>query len=238
MDATRIALFFLGGFILLLAVVVELGSVLAFGTLGSTSGLTDVPRPGIGVRALVFVDVVLIYTLAMVVINEIPPLRPIFGRIQGILTLILSLIGVIVDIIFIFVTLALLILMVSLLLAAPFGTLLYFATWGDFDTGAVRAVLSLVMALKLAGLGIMVVSNPRLLKDKGLVFAAACSLLVAFLLGFLVAFPPSFLAAITDAVGALIAGVVGLVWMLIFLIVSILAVIRAIRSLLAAAIKA
>lgn len=229
---TRLALFFLGGFVLLLAIVVELGSVLVFGSLGSTSGLTDVSRPGIGIRALVFVDVVLVYTLAMVVINEIPPLRPVFGRIQGVLTFILSLIGIIADIVFIFVTLTLLILMVSLLLAVPFGTIVYFATWGDFDTGQVRAVLSLVMLLKLVGLVLMVVSNPGLLKDKGLVFAAACSLLVAFLLGFLVAFPPSFLASITDAIGALIAGVVGLIWMLIFLIGSIFAVIRAIRSIL------
>jgi hypothetical protein len=230
MDTTRLALFFLGGFMLLLAVIVELGSALAFGSLGSTAGLTDVPRPGIGVRALVFVDIVLIYTLAMVVINEIPPLRPIFGRIQGVLTLILSLIGIIADIIFIFITLALLILMVSLLLAVPFGTIVYFATWGDFDTGQVRAVLSLAMFLKLTGLVVMVVSNPRLLKDKGLVFVAACSLLAAFLLGFLVAFPPSFLASITDAIGALIAGVIGLIWMIIFLIGSIFAIIRAVRS--------
>jgi len=230
LETTKLALFFLGAFALLLAVVVELGSFLLFSTPHSAAGLTGMPRPGVGIRSLIFVDCVLLYALALIAVDLLPAFRTVFARVQGILTLILSLIGLILDIIFLFIAITLVLLMIALLLAAPFGTIAYLAIWGSFDVSGLRATLGLVMLLKLVGAVVAVISHPALLKNKGFVLLLASSLLAAFLLGFLVAFPPSILASITDVIGGIIALVIALIWMLFYLIFSIVAVIRAVWS--------
>jgi hypothetical protein len=124
----------------------------------------------------------------------------------------------------------LIMLMITLLLATPFGTLAYFAAWGNFPTPSARTALALVMSLKLIGLGLIVVSNLTLLKNKFFVLVCACSIGLTFLLGLLYAFPPRFLVSITDAVGALVAAIVAIVLMVVVLIVAVFAVVRALRS--------
>jgi hypothetical protein len=230
LETTKLALFFLGAFALLLAVVVELGSLLLFSTPHSAAGIAGMPRPGVGIRSLVFVDSVLLYALALIVLDFLPGIRAGFARIQGILTLILSIIGLILDIVFLFIAITLVLLMIALLLAVPFGTLAYLAVWGSFDVSGLRATLGLVMLLKIVGAVVAVISHPALLKNKGFVLLISSSLLATFLLGFLVAFPPGFLASITDVIGGIIALILALIWMLFYLIGSILAIIRAVRS--------
>src|SRR5437588_825720 len=79
-------------------------------------------------------------------------------------------------IVLIFVALALLILMISLLLSVPFGSLAYLALYGTFDAGSAIVVLSLIMFLKLAFAVCLVLSQPRFLQNKGLVLLVLTSL--------------------------------------------------------------
>jgi hypothetical protein len=152
------------------------------------------------------------------------------SRIQGIVTLILSLLGLLGGIILIFVTFTLLILMVSLLLAAPFGTLVYIAIWADFPSTEVRAVLGMIMLMKLLGLVFLFISNPAILKNKGLMVLLLFSIGSTFITSLLITLVPGFVAAIADVIGALISAVLGTIWLFVMLIGAIFAVIRALRS--------
>ncbi|WP_316204486.1 hypothetical protein [Bradyrhizobium sp. SZCCHNS3051] len=230
-DMTRQALFALGLLLLFLAILFELGSVALLGRAATSAGLTDMPRPGLGIRAGAIVDLVLLYSLAILAADFIGPLRAVIGRVQGIVTFVLALTGFFASVAMIYAAIAALILMVAFLLAVPFGTMIYMFTWSQFDTTSARTLLALVMNLKLAGLLLLWLSNPMLIKNKGFVLLVASSLVVNFVLGFLIAWPPGFLASITDAIGAIIAGIVAAVWMVIFLIGAVPAVAKALRSL-------
>lgn len=232
MDQAKLALFFLGAFLILVAVLLEVGSIALLGTAGQAVGLREMPRPGLGIAYLGLLDAVLLYTLFVIAADFVPPLRRVLGRLQWLVTFLVSLIGLIATIILIFVAIALLVLMVSLLVAVPFGTLAYFAVWGDFAVGKAKTVLSMLMLLKLGGIVLLLAANLNFLKNKGLVLLFASSVGATFLLGFLHALPPGFLVSITDAIGAIVAAILAAIWMLVFLIGAIPAFVRAVRSLL------
>jgi hypothetical protein len=223
-------LFFLGALALLLAVALEAGSALLLGTFQPTAEVANVSPPGVGIRSLVFIDVVLGYALLLIAIDSAGGIRAVFSRIQGVLTLILSVLGILGSIIFIYLMIALVVLMLTLLVSPPFGTIAYFAIWGHFDKTPARIILGLDMTLKLFGIGVIAVSNPAFLKNKGFLFLMVCSLGMTFILGLLHAFPPFFLVSITDGIGAIVSAVIALIWMIILLVGALLAIIRAIRS--------
>jgi hypothetical protein len=226
----KTAFFFLGALALLLALALEAGSALLLGAFKPTAGVANIAAPGVGIRALTFIDVVLAYTLLLIGIDAIGGIRAIVSRVQGVVTLVLSIIGIIVAIVFIFASIGLVVLMLALLMSPPFGTIAYFVVWGTFDTASARLILGLDMTLKLVGVGMIAVSNPAFLKNKGFLLLMACSLGATFVLGLLQTIPPTFLVSITDAVGAIISGVIALVWMIILLVGAVLAIIRAVRS--------
>jgi len=145
-------------------------------------------------------------------------------------SLIVSFLGLIATIVLIFTALALLLVMVTLLLAIPFGTLAYLAVWGHFPTGAAAATLGLIMFLKLAFCVLLLLAEQRFLQNKGLIILTGASLGATWLAGFLIAFPPSILASITDMIAALIFSIVGAVWLLVMLIGSLLAIIASLRT--------
>lgn len=223
-EPTRLALFWLGMLLLVLAVLFELGS----------SALLHVPGqapPGFGIGCLAVLDLLLLYTVGLLAVDALAPLRAIVARLQGVVTFVLSLLGLLACIVLIFAALALLILMVTLLVSVPFGTIAYFAAFGDFPTARARAVLGLVMALKLGSLALMVVARPGLIGNKGFMLLLGCSLGVGFVLSLLHAIPPGFLVSITDAIGALIAAIVAAIWLVVFLIGALPGVIRGLRGL-------
>ena len=229
MTKVKLGLFFLGIFCFFLAILVELGMGLAIP--GPTSPeVTEAAAPGVAIRMLALVDAGLAWTLILMAIDMVKPLSAV-ARIQGIVTLILSFFGVLGGMILIFLTFTLLTLMVSLLLAVPFGTIAYLAVWGTFPSGAVRAILASILLLKLFGLGLFVIASPAMLKNKGLIILLIFSLGTTFITGFLIALVPGFVAAIVDMIGALIAGILGTIWLFVMLIGAIFAVLRAIRSL-------
>lgn len=184
--------------------------------------------PGLGIPALALIDGSLLYILALIGAGLAVPER-VLGRVQGLLTLVLSFLLVLGSIIWALSTLALLLVMVGLLLAVPFGTIVYMARFGFFDTGGAAATLSLMMTLKLASAVLLVVAHQRFLQNRGLVTLVVVSLLANIILMFLQAFPPGFLVSITDAVGAIVFAIVGAIFGIILLLCSLVSVIKAVR---------
>lgn len=226
MDRLRAPFFWLAGLCLLLAVLVEFASV---AVMGSAAQSLDLGTPGWGIRYLPLLDLLLLYVVLLMGLGLIAP-RAVIGRAQGIVTLILAFFGLLAAVAMIFVALGVLILMVSLLLAVPFGTIAYMVLWGTFPVGEAAATLSLIMVLKLIFCVLLLLAHQRFLQNKGLIILTGVSLGATWVIGFLQTFPPSPLAAITDIIGALVIAVVGAIWLLVLLIGSLFAIIAALRS--------
>jgi hypothetical protein len=226
----RLLVFGGGVLAILVAALVVLGSGVLGDTASELSGAGG-GRPGIGIRSLGLINLLLAYVLVLMILDLFPAWQKVAPRLQGLVTLIATLIGVFAAIAFIFVAFQLLMLMLGLLFSPPFGTMAYFALFGRFDTETSRRVLAAVMSLQILGTIAIVVVNPTLLKNLLLLLLVGSALLLTFVLGLLHALPPSFLVSIADAIGAIVAGILGAVWMFVFLIFAIVAVLRALRSL-------
>ena len=120
-------------------------------------------------------------------------------------------------------------IMVSLFLAVPFGTLVYLALWGFFPVGKSAAILGLVLFLKLVFGALLVLAQPRFLQNKGLVLLVGTTLLCTVVLAFLHGFVPVILVSIVDDIAALIFAIIAIIWGIILLIGSIPSIWKAIR---------
>jgi hypothetical protein len=205
------------------------GACVAGGT-GLTLGLGgDEGRPGLGLMALFFFDLLVIFsyvTLALQVIG----VGAITGRVQFATSLVAAILGILFGIALIVGAFTLLTVMLSLLLSVPFGTIVYFAVFGDFDTDKSRVVLGLVMAFQIGGLIMVALAAPGILKNLQLMLLSGASVLFAFVLGFLHAFPPNFLVSIVDAIAAIVFGIVATIWFLLLLFSGLASLIRTIRG--------
>ncbi|MFE9689302.1 hypothetical protein [Micromonospora sp. NPDC005806] len=195
--------------------------------LGDVGGVSEPSGRGTGYLALI--DVVALWTTGLFSLSLVVPDR-IQGRVQGVATLIFSIVLLIVSIVLLIVAFVELTIMVSLFLAAPFGTLAYLAVWGFFPVGEAAGLLGLVLLLKLVWGGLLLLAQPRFLQNKGLVLLALTTLLCTVVLEFLHRLVPGILVSITDDIGALVFAVVAIVWALVLLIGSIPAIVKAIRS--------
>ncbi len=146
------------------------------------------------------------------------------GKVQGVVTLIFSIIVILLGIGLIFGALALLILMISLLLSVPFGTLVYLIVWGFFNTGGASAALALIMALKILFVIALIIAQQRFLQNKGLVLLVLTSLVASIIVSFLHGIVPFFLVSITDAVAAIIVGILAVIWAVVLLVGAIISV--------------
>ncbi|KFF59528.1 integral membrane protein [Cryobacterium sp. MLB-32] len=185
--------------------------------------------PGSGIAFLALVDGLVLFTVGMLGLSLIVPLR-LYGRIQGIVTLIVSFLWIIMCFLLLIVGLIQLFLMIGLLVAIPFGTVVYVAIWGSFPVGAAAAVLGAVLLLKIVFGVLLVVAQPRFLRVKGLVILVLLSVVLQLVLGFIHGFLPGVVVSIGDQFWALVTGVVALIWALIMLIVSIPAIVNAIKA--------
>ena len=222
----RLPFFLAAGACLLLAVLVELSATpgLAQHIFGETK------TPGYAINALALVDGVLLYSLIWMLLSVVAP-RSITGRAQGCITLILSFFGCLGTIGLIFAALGLLMLMVALLVAVPFGTIAYLAGWGHFARDAAAATLALAMILKIAFLILLVFAHQRFLQNKGLLVLVGLSLGLTWLIAFVHAFLPIFLVSIGDQLMALVICIVAAIWLLLLLVGALIATIKAILSL-------
>lgn len=230
----KLALFVVGLFILALAIAFEgaSGFLMRYEVASAAaSAVGDTPPPGVGIRALLFLDAALAYSLVLILIDFFAPVRAAAARVQGIVTLVLGIVGILLAVVFANAAINLVTIMLALLMSPPFGTLAYFAAWGHFDKTHARIIIDLCLFLKMVGVAFLVVSSPTIIKNRTLMLLLGLSLGLTFMLGLLHAFPPSFLVAITDGVGAIITLIVALIWMVLLLIGAIPSIVRTLRSL-------
>jgi hypothetical protein len=181
--------------------------------------------PGLGILYLAILDGVLFFTILLTGSGMVLD-QAVVANVQGCLSFIIALLSLIAGITAIFTTLFLVILMVSLLLAVPFGTIAYMILYGFFDRDGASVVLSLLMVLKIAFVVMLILSQQRFIERKGLMLLVGCSLLGNVVVSFLQGFPPSFLVSITDGIAAILVALCGSIWWLILLIGSIPAIIK------------
>ena len=188
----------------------------------------DADPPGTGIGFLAFLDGLLLFTVVMLGLSLIMDLR-VYGRIQGIVTLVVTFLWVIAAFLTAMLALAKLFLMIGLFVATPFGTLAYLALWGSFPKGQAAAILGLLLLLKIVFAVLLILSQPKFFKITGLVLLLALSVLLQVILGVIHGFLPGPLVSIGDQFWALITVVVALVWAVVMLIASIPAIINALR---------
>ncbi len=229
MDTLRKPLLVVAVILLLLAVLVELGSVFYIAADGAGANrYTDLPTPGFGIRYLATLDALVLFSTAIISAPLLISAR-IVGRIQGIISFVVALLMLLGTMALIFVAINALMLMISLFMAAPFGTVIYLAKFANFDTGQAAATLAVIMSLKLAFAGFLLFAHPCFVQNKGLVLIVLSSFLATIIIGFLHGLVPRVLASITDDLGAIVVAILAAIWALIYLVGSIPAVIKALR---------
>jgi hypothetical protein len=184
--------------------------------------------PGLGVPYLALIDGIVLFTTALVAVGILIPER-IQGRIQGIITLIFSLLIIIGGIILIILAITLLLVMIALLFSVPFGTIVYVVLFGFFDRGRASAVLAILMFLKIAFIVCLLLAQQRFVQNKGFVLLVLTSLLGNIIVSFLQGIVPRVLVSITDAIAAIILGIIAVIWAIVLLVGSIVSIVKAIR---------
>ena len=228
MDKLRTPLFIIALAIMFVVVLVEAGSsgvVKAF----LPAQASDTKLAGFGVKYLVLMDGLVLFTVILMGASLLAPER-IFSKIQGLGTLIVSIIVIIGGIILLFMAFIMLMLMISLLLAVPFGTAVYFAKFGTFARGEVAATLSSMMFLKIAFAVCLVFAHQRFLQNKGLVLIILTSLIASIIVSFLHGMAPLSFVCITDAIAGIVVALIAVIWGIFFLIGSIPAILKAVTS--------
>lgn len=229
MDGLRKPLFVLAVILIALAMLLEAGARFALNPIPkAASGLSATP-PGYGIPYMALLDGMVLFTVILMGTSLLLP-EAVQGRLQGVLTLIVSLLVLIGSIVLVIVALVLLALMVCLLLAVPFGTLVYMAVYSHFDRSGSQVVLGLLMLLKLGFGGCLLASHQGFIKNKGLVLLVLSTLVAQVIVSFLQSVVPLPLVSITDTVGAIVVGIIAAIWSLFFLIGSIVSVVKALRG--------
>jgi hypothetical protein len=185
-------------------------------------------RPGVAIPSLALLDAQLLLTVALLTVALLVPDR-LHGRLQGAVTLVGSIFVILAVVLVALATIALLALMVGLLSTPPFGTLAYVARFGFFDRGTAALVLTLLLTLKLAACGALVVAHPRVVENKGLVALAGTSLVLTIVVSFLHGLVPRVFVSLLDAVGAIVVAIVALVWAVVLLAGAVVSVVKVLR---------
>lgn len=184
--------------------------------------------PGFGVPATALMDAILLLVMTLMLLALVVP-QAIQGRVQGIVTLVAALLIFCFSYLAFQAILTVLATMISLFLAVPFGTLIYFAIWGFFDKGTALAILSLAMLFKAGFVILLLLAQPTFVKVKSLMLLVLTSLLLNILAAFLLRFVPSPLASITDAIAGIVDCVAAMILAAFLGIFSLWSVLRAIR---------
>jgi hypothetical protein len=123
-----------------------------------------------------------------------------------------------------------LIVMIALLLSIPFGTIIYMILYAGFDTSAASLALHALFALKVACFVCIIAASGYFIANIGLVFLFGTSVILQLVINFLYSFPPRFLLAIADRIGAILVSIVAIIWALIAGIGGIIAFAKAAKA--------
>jgi len=184
--------------------------------------------PGRGISYLAFVDLALVFLIGQYVLSQVLPGR-VHGRITGIGTLIGSFVMVFVALIALIVAIIEIVIMISLFFAFPFGTAAYMAVWGGFPRGQAAGLLSALLVLQVVSLIVLVLAQPKMLRQRGFMVVSIMAIVLKLVLSFLHGFVPRPMMAISDDLGAIISAVCGLILAIVFLVVSIPSIVKALR---------
>lgn len=224
MDSLRTPFLVAASIAFFLVVVIELGSLAII----DHGAATNLSTPGLGIPALALMDGIVFFTFLMMTLAVAVPER-LLGAIQGIVTFVVMVCTLVGGIVVVMVAIGLLILMITLLMAVPFGTAFYMATYSTFDTGAARATLAAVMFLKIVAVVCVFLAQQKFLEVKGLVLLILSSFLVSLVVSVLHALVLDILVSIADAAAAIVVGIVALIWALVKLIGSIPGIVKGLR---------
>ena len=227
LDTLRRPFFILALALIAIAMLLEMGSTwLDLQASARDAGL-DTQPDGYGVPSLALLDALVILTVSLMGVSLLLPER-VHGRLQGIVTLVVSLFVLIAAIALLFLAIQLVMLMLTLLLSPIFGTLAYVALYGGFDREGAATLLGLLMLLKLGFALCLVLAHQRFLENKGLVLLVATSLLAVLVISFLHALVPGLLLSIADMIGAIVVAILTLVWAIVFLVGALVSVVKAV----------
>jgi hypothetical protein len=227
-ESLRKPLFLIAVLLIAVAVIVELAGAEIIGVKDPkiASNLGAAP-PGYGIPCMALLDALVLFTVLLMGMALIIP-DQLQGRMQGIMTLIVSFIVLLGALVMIPAAIMNLTLMLALLLSPLFGTIAYFAIFADFDTGASHTALALLMLLKLGFAGFLVFAHQRFMENKGLVLIILTSIVANLIVSFLHAFP-TFLVSITDDIAGIIVAILALIWAVFLLFGSIVSIVKAVH---------
>lgn len=170
--------------------------------------------PGMALSALGLLDSLLLFALVLQMAG-LWMIQSLQVKIQGVITILVALGLLFAAIPLVFRAIAEVLLMVGLLLAIPFGTLIYLAIYGFFDVSGAAILLMIVNVLKLIAALCLPLAHQRLLERKALIALLIASLVATFVISLLHSVPPQLLVSITDGIGAIGVGVVAAIWALV-----------------------
>jgi hypothetical protein len=186
-------------------------------------------RPGLGIASLGLFDALLMVTYAFIAATIVLPERSVAAA-GAVGTGVVGFIVVIASLVALFAAIGLTLTMVGLLLATPFGTVVYLALWGSFPVGAAAATLGIILFCKLAFAVCLLLANPGFLKNKLLMVLLGVSVLCNLIVSFLQGFPPSILASITDGIAAIVVAILSLVFSIVLVVRAIIAAVKVVAS--------
>ena len=220
LDKLRTPFFIIALVLVVCVVLIEMGS--------SVFLLSNSPKPtpGYGIPYLAVLDGLLAMTIVLFGVPLVISER-LHGKIQGILVFLITLFVIIGTIMMILMAIVELMIMIILLTTPIFGTIAYFAIYGDFNTGGAAITLSLIMVLKIAFAWCLFLAHQRFLQNKGLVLIVLTSFLANIVISFLHGLVPGFLVSITDVIGGIVVGILAVIWGIFFLISSIMSMVKA-----------
>ena len=253
LDSIRKPFLFLAAILIALAVLVELGSAILIQPPRVVAAIPDDLRaqlrqsgqleaaerqlsaipsgqrpPGYGVPSLALVDVLYLLTVGLMALSLVVGQR-LHARAQGIIGLIVAVLVIFAALRQLLGAVVELMIRVTLLLAAPFGTLAYMVLYAFFDRSGAAAVLGLSWFLKIGAVVCLFLAQPRYMRQKGLVLMIATSFVAALVVSFLHGLPPMFLVSITDPIAAIVCAVLAIVWGLVFAVYGLVAVVKALK---------
>lgn len=220
----RIPFLIIGLILFALVLLIDLGSAYLPAAFDASS------PPGIGFQALALLDGLFLMQVGQLGVSALLPGR--VGRyLNGPGVLILSIFVILSGITMIFAAIGLLLLMISFLVAIPFGTIIYAALWGSFAKGTALGLLSLTVTLRIGGGICLVLYSFSMLKKTKLLVQFFTCIIAAVIASFLFGLVPGLLASIVDAIGAIITLILAIIWAIVLIGPGLTGTVRLVRAL-------
>ena len=142
-------------------------------------------------------------------------------RVGIIISLINSIIVIFISIFLIVQAILKLIIMIGLLLALPFGPLIYMAIYGAFPKGPVLTLGGLGLLCKIVAAVLLWIGGSQMIRIKSATLLLITGFVTFFIIEFGLGFVPVIFCSIADAIIGIIIAIVVIIWSIFILIGSI-----------------